>query len=113
MIDARHPAVWYPWFLGLRLRSVQGNVGFLSANVHPSVVVPTCAFAAYSKFRKRGLQETGHPLDVTYRKVSMFKSNSHCTPPERPHSHSGRPFKNRHGGHAKNSTYLPFSYAAV
>src|SRR5713101_7624275 len=66
MIHALHAPVGCPGFLGLGLRRTQSNVGFLVANVHPSAAVLTDAFATDLKLRKRGLQETDHPLDVTY-----------------------------------------------
>src|SRR5260370_21750845 len=81
MIDAWHAAVWCPGFLGLRVRWTQGNVGFLGSDVYPSRAVPALAFAAHSKLRKRRLQETDHPLDVTYSNVRVFEPNSHCIPP--------------------------------
>ena len=40
--------------------------------------------SSYSKFRKRGLQETGHPLDVTHGEIRMFKPDSHGTIPVGP-----------------------------
>src|SRR4029077_17588052 len=77
MIHPRHAPVWCPGFLGLGVRWTQGNVSFLSPHMYPSGTVPTLAFATNSKLRKRRLQETDHPFDITYSKVRMFKPNSH------------------------------------
>jgi hypothetical protein len=51
--------------------------------MYPTAAVMTEAFATHLKFRKRGLQEMDHSLDITYGEVRMFKPNSHCTPPMR------------------------------
>src|SRR5712692_3541980 len=83
MVHARQAPVRCPGFLGVRLRWTQGNVGFLGANVYPAAAILTYAFAPHFEFRKRGLQETDHPLDITYSEVRMFKPDSHCTPPMR------------------------------
>ena len=69
MIYAWKAPVRCPGFLGLRVRWTQGNVGFICAHVNPSGAVPTFAFAAHPKLRKRRLQETDHPFDITYSKV--------------------------------------------
>src|SRR5713101_5176244 len=95
MIHARHAPVRCPGFLRLRVRWTQGNVGFIGAYMYPSGAVPAFAFAAHSKLRKRRLQESDHPLDVTYREVGMFKPDSHCTPPMRPDFSLGLPGENR------------------
>ena len=78
MIHARKAPVRCPGFLGLRVRWTQGNVGFIGAHVNPSGAVPTFAFAAHPKLRKRCLQETDHLFDIMYTKVRMLKPNSHA-----------------------------------
>jgi hypothetical protein len=83
--------------------------------------VPTCAIVClrysslcqHSKFRKRRLQKTGHRLHVTHAKVCMFKPDSIADLRCGLTSLSRRPFKNRHGGHPKNNTYLPRSDATI
>src|SRR5215469_96825 len=43
----------------------------------------TFAFATNPEFRKRSLQKPDCLFDISHGEVSMFKSNSHCTPPVR------------------------------
>jgi len=98
---------------GLQAGLTQGNVGLIGAYVHPSCAIIACPFATHSKFRKRSLQKTHHHFHVTHTKVCMFKPDSHCAPPMRPHSRSADLSRNRHRGHAKNSTSPPCSEAVL
>src|SRR5208283_1280049 len=104
MVHARQPLIRRPVFRGVHPRLTQGNVGFIGTYVHPSCSTVTYAFAAYSKFRKRCLQETDHALDVAHTEVRMFQPDSHCTPPMRP-----KPFRppriECRTGRPKNSTH--------
>ena len=51
-------------------RWTQSNVGFIGA--HGPIGSRSDFVAAHPKLRKRRLQETDHPFDITYSKVRMF-----------------------------------------
>src|ERR1700690_147040 len=84
MIHARLALIWYPVFFWLLLCRTQSNVGFIRADVHPAASVATFAFAAHPEFRKRGLQESDHSIDVAHNEICMFEPNRHRPPPMQP-----------------------------
>src|ERR1700688_2110860 len=84
MIHARLALIWHPLFFGLLLCRTQSKVGFIRADMHPAASVATFAFAAHPEFRKRSLQESDHPIDVTHGEIRMFEPNSHRPPPIQP-----------------------------